>query len=158
MSFCQVVIETVKTGKMKYHTKVRACKNYARKGMSCCWAHRNLENNVVEPIVKQTADAITQISPTMSFGPPYEWPTILEARERLQQYPSMNAALLFFNSFVKNSAGELYSNRLSLLMGYELILMYPDIKDNTKFAEVIMNRLWETPEYLQKYYKREFSI
>jgi hypothetical protein len=43
-------------------------------------------------------------------------------------------------------------------MGYELILMYPDIKDNTKFVEVIMNRLWETPEYLQKYYKREFSI
>jgi len=49
MSACQVIIETVKPGKMKDISTIRPCGNYARKGMTCCWSHRKLENDVPEP-------------------------------------------------------------------------------------------------------------
>ena len=27
------------------------CRNYARKGMTCCWSHRTLENDIPEKVV-----------------------------------------------------------------------------------------------------------
>ena len=43
MPFCQVI-----------KADDRACRNYARKGMSCCYPHRKLENDLFVPEIQDT--------------------------------------------------------------------------------------------------------
>ena len=98
----------------------RWCRNYSRKGMSCCWVHRNLEDTVIEmaPTKVSGEPGIMQCILTgnlfMKFKQPEdgrEWPTLDEARnvieeERINNY---EALLIFQRIWMKVAESEKWS-------------------------------------------------
>ena len=48
----------------------RRCRNYARKGLTCCWSHRKLENDIPDKVVPE----------------PIEWPSLEEANAEIKHY------------------------------------------------------------------------
>ena len=81
------------------------CRNYARKGMTCCWVHRNFENSVVEmEPTKESGIIIMQDILTgdlfMKFKQPEdgrEWPTLDEVHSIIEsQNVNTYGSLLMF--------------------------------------------------------------
>jgi hypothetical protein len=140
--FCQVIIETIRVGRIQVIRTKRACKNYARKGMTCCYSHRKLENM---ECVQKTEN---------------EWPEITLAHEIISKYEEPIAAHAFIDVFTKwLDYKDIYQNRLALLLSYEFFLKFQEFefKEKKRFLEVITRRLLETPDHIQEHYQPKLA-
>jgi predicted DNA-binding protein (UPF0251 family) len=95
MPFCQVIKSNDKW-----------CKNYARKGLTCCWSHRKLENDIPEEAPVEVEEVEVEVEEfeiieakeaededyVLEFVEAEEivketpWPSLKEARNEIERY------------------------------------------------------------------------
>jgi hypothetical protein len=137
--FCQVIIDTTRyEGRVKIYTMSRACKNYARKGMTCCYSHRKFE--------------------TVDCAQKNGWPNIEIAKQIISNYDSFDECSCFVNRFVKETNDkDIYKNRIAFLVTYEFVLKFKnlDFKGKEGLLNMLSIRILEAPLEIQAHYVKQ---
>jgi hypothetical protein len=120
MSACQVI-----------KANQRPCRNYARRGKTCCSSHRAFENKETEEIVEEFVnDFFKKVLENQKYSQ-MEWPSVLEARRWVNKQRSLYDALdvLTKSTYFWANTTNLYEKRLCLLKGAELIFKFGSSND-----------------------------
>jgi len=141
MSGCQVI-----------KSNDRWCRNYARKGLTCCWSHRNLEETVIEIAPTKTSvesEAILTGNLFMKFKQPEdgrEWPTLDEVRdvminERIDNFETLLMFEKIWMSVAESENWAIYERRMLALLVTEFHFKYLNVPINVKLFHTVVDKL-----------------
>jgi hypothetical protein len=135
--YCNVIIDSTRyEDGEEIYTMSRACSNYARKGMTCCYSHRKLEN-----------DDYTGIDRL--------WPPIRMMEERISEFDDAEKCYKYVDKLSKRlKYREILQNHFVLLLTFEFAIKFPDYeyKDKENVIKVLLKRVFEAPDHIQEHY------
>jgi hypothetical protein len=114
------------------------CRNYARKGMACCWVHRNLEDTgkvILSVKFKQPEDG-------------REWPTLDEVRnviltERIDNNETLYIFQKIWLGVAESENWSKYDRRMLGLIITEFYFKYPEFLTNKRLLHTVIDKLIE---------------
>ena len=131
------------------------CKNYARKGMSCCWPHRSLENTVyVEDQERIVRDFVCDIFKKIEG----DWP-LSRAIRLINVALHQEHALVIVGYFLAESeTSDLFDKRHALLVAAEYFLKYPVDFNERTLGNTIIRKLIEAECPYKNYINKLIAI